>query len=453
MQNTENLGLRLKSILQEWHEFPLPDIVPRQVDTQPLFSSRISSVIGPRRAGKTWFCFQMMSELLGKGLPRENLLYINFEDERLHPLTGNELTLLLETHTELMNPKKDKELWCFLDEIQNVPNWSKWVRRVTDQNRNVHVVVTGSSSKLLSTEIATELRGRSVSATILPYSFHEFLIAHHSQGLKNGFNDPSLIFSPKRIEIKRIYRLYLLKGGFPGLPDEGYRDILQEYYRAMFSRDIIERFKVQNIRLFEDFLKVQISRFASLSSISNLEKEMVGLGYRLSKNTLNAYLGYAKDTFLLFEAPIYSAKVKNQLLYPRKIYGIDQGLLNAIRFSTSKDNGRILENMVYLELRRRKFDLYYSSDPKTKSECDFLIVKNRKVIQAIQVCYALESDKTKSREIRGLIDAMETYGLKQGLILTDDQHDEIKIEGKKILIQPFWFFALIPVTFSPLHQT
>ena len=436
MQNTDILKGRLRDVLQEWHEFPLPDLVRRRVDSAPLLHSRIVTIIGPRRSGKTWFCFQVMKELLAKGVPRENLVYINFEDERLVPLTGAELTHLLESHGELHEIRKNKDLWCFVDEIQNVPNWSKWVRRVTDQNPSLHLVVTGSSAKLLSTEIATELRGRTLSVSLLPYSFAEFLDA---QGHPAPPADRALLHGPKRVEVKRLYRHFSAKGGFPGLPLEGYREVLQEYYRAMFSRDIIERHAVKNVRLLEDYLKIQLSRFASLSSVSKLEKELSAMGYRLSKNTLNNYLGYAKDAFLLFEAPIFSPKVKNQLLYPRKVYGIDHGLLNAIRFSTSEDRGRYLENIVFLELKRRGLDIFYSSG---RSECDFVLVHDRKVTHAIQVCHTLNENRTREREVNGLVEAMDTHGLERGLIITDDDHGEILSGKKKIQLKPFWFFAL-----------
>ena len=298
------------------------------------------------------------------------------------------------------------------------------------------MVLTGSSSKLLSTEIATELRGRTHSVTILPYAFPEFLDAH---GIPVPMADPSLLHSPKRADIKRMYRLYEKKGGYPGLPEEEYRDVLQEYYRVMFSRDIIERFAVKNIRLLEDYLKIQLSRFASLSSISNLEKDLTALGYRLSKNTLNAYLGYAKDVFLLFEAPIFSPKVKNQLLYPRKVYGVDHGLLNAIRFSLSEDRGRILENMVFIELKRRRKEIFYFAN---KSECDFVLVQDRKATHAIQVCHSPGEATTREREVRGLVEAMDGFGLKKGLIITDDETGEIREGNKKIVLKPYWFLAL-----------
>lgn len=207
-------------------------------------------------------------------------------------------------------------------------------------------------------KIATELRGRAKTVRLFPYSWREHLV---SQDWDFSGMD-TIRFSPRKPDILRLYRDYESLGGFPGIRGtENPGETLQEYYRAMFARDMIERFRIKNVPLFEDFLKLQISRFASLSSASNLEKELRELGHRGTKKTLLEYLGYAREIMVLFDAHLFSPKVGNQLLYPRKIYGIDQGLLNAIRFSMSEDRGRILENMVFLELQRRGAEVFYYS--------------------------------------------------------------------------------------------
>ncbi len=436
MEDTNNIKSKLRDILQEWHDFPIPGLIPRDADTAPFHSSRIVSIIGPRRAGKTWFCFQVMKELLEKGTPRDHIIYVNFEDERLTPLTGAELTHLLEAQWEVRGIQKPEIAWCFLDEIQNVPNWSKWVRRASDQNAGLRIILTGSSSKLLSSEIATELRGRTWTVRLQPYGLAEFMDAHGADRSPAKVAD---LHGSRRREARRNYLHFAERGGFPGLPEVGFREVLQENYRAMFNRDILERFTVKNKRLLEDYLKIQLSRFASLSSISNLEGELKSLGHRFTKNTLNAFLGYAKDVFLLYETPIYSPKAKNQLLYPRKVYGIDQGLLRAIRFSASEDRGRYLENMVFLELNRRGLDLYYAAG---KGECDFVVMSGHKPSHAIQACFEMGNPKTRQREIDGLIEAMDQFGLKKGLIITDDEDGIVEIAKKKIRIKPFWYFAL-----------
>jgi predicted AAA+ superfamily ATPase len=439
MINTQSASDKLKRSLVEWHEFALPPLFARGYGHQALEKKRIISVIGPRRAGKTYACFEIINDLLKQGLPRENILYMNFEDERLVPMDGRELTNLLDVHAELYERDAAKPMYCFLDEVQNVPYWSKWVRRTIDQNRDITIVLTGSSSKILSSEIATELRGRAASITIFPYSFREFLCA---RGQTAGFSE-KLLYSTQANSIKRLFNEYLGKGGFPGIADsKEYRDTLQNYYRAMFARDMVERFCIKNVRQFEDFLKIQITRFASLSSISNSEKEMKELGYGVSKNTLMNYLGYARDVFLLFDVCKFDHKVTRQMRAPRKLYAVDHGLLNAVRFSSSEDKGRILENIVFMELRRRYENIYYHAD---KKECDFVIMTGRAISHCFQACWTVENKDTAEREIKGLLEALHTYGLKEGVILTNDEHAELEREGKKIYIRPMWHFALNPV--------
>jgi len=438
MYNTLNAGQKLKKCLVEWHEFELPRIVPRNFSSSLLKNKRILSVIGPRRAGKTYACFEMIAGLLGNGVPRENIIYMNFEDERLVPMDGSELSLLLDVHEELYKRDGAKPLYCFLDEVQNVPLWSKWVRRAVDQNNGLTVVLTGSSSRMLSSDIATELRGRSSSITVFPYSFSEFLRAN---GYEAEYSE-KLPYSSQKNAIKRLFNEYMIRGGFPAVTGaEDFRDTLQNYYRAMFARDMVERFRIKNIRQFEDFLKIQVTRFAALSSISNAEKEMKSLGYSLSKNTLMSYLGYAKDAFLLFDVLKFDYKVTRQLRAPRKLYAVDHGLLNAVRFSSSEDSGRMLENAVFMELRRRRENIYYHSG---KAECDFVILSGNKAAHCFQACWSVQNEKTLEREIKGLIEALTIHKLDAGTILTADEIGDIEREGKRIRIRPFWHYALSP---------
>ena len=436
MSNTISVSEKLRRSLVEWQEFEFPPVISRDIDCSVIGKNRIVSIIGPRRAGKTYLCFEMITDLLKTGLPRENIVYMNFEDERLVPLDGRELTNLLDVHGELYARDDNKQVYCFLDEVHNVPNWSKWVRRTIDKNKNVNVVLTGSSSKMLSSEIATELRGRGTSITVFPYSFAEFL---HARGHYVEFSE-NLPYSKGKSALLRYFNEYVQKGGFPEITDQAeYRDTLQQYYRAMFFRDIVERFRIKNIRQFEDFLKIQISRFASLSSISNSEKEMAELGYSLSKNTLFGYLGYAKDVFLLFDVCKYDLKVTRQLRAPRKLYAVDHGLLNAVRFSSSEDRGRILENIAFMELRRRYDAIYYHME---KNECDFVIMDGHAVSHCCQVCWSMEKRETAEREIRGLLGALHAYKLEQGTVITNSEYTDIERDGKKIRVRPMWHFAL-----------
>jgi predicted AAA+ superfamily ATPase len=410
--------------------------VERDFDVGLIRRHHLLTLIGPRRSGKTFACFQMMRSLLDTGVGREGMLYLNMEDERLTPADPAFLSRLLDIHAELFGTDFSKPFFCFLDEIQNVPEWSKWARRITDEFPRLHLVLTGSSSKLLSTEIATELRGRALSVTILPYSFREFLRARE---IEPG-DLRTLGHSRRNLSIRKAFQEYQVQGGFPGAIDKPDRvEILQQYYRAMFLRDLVDRHGIRNSTLFDQFLKIALSRFSSLVSVSNLALSLPTAGQGFSKNTLVDYLDHAVDAFLVRLVPRYSTKVTEHLRHPRKLYSVDTGLLDAVRFSLSDDRGRMLENMVALELGRRKGDLFYFQDTV---ECDFVVTDRGKCQSAIQVCWDLSSSRTRERELSGLAAGMDAFGLKEGLILTESDQENLKVGGKTVRVRPFWLWAL-----------
>lgn len=432
-----NTKEKLKKILTEWHEFELPKLYERDFNYSLLNGGEILSIIGARRSGKTFLCYQII-KLLRKSLPLDNILYINLEDERLHPLKGDELTLLLDVYMELFSVDLNKKIFLFVDEIQNAMNWSKWARRITEQNKNLKLIITGSSSKFLSMEIATELRGRSLTFTVYPLSFSEYLGA---RGLSVAQLElKNLLYSKKRILIKKYFNEYLKNGGFPAtLESKSSQELLKEYYKVMFYRDLIEHYKIKNVKLLEDYLTVVIDQTCSHFSISSTAKKLEEFGYSLSKNTLANFSKYAQEIFLIFEVKKYAYKIKEQLRSPKKIYIIDHGLLKAIRFFFSEDYGKLLENIVFVSLKRNGKDIYYHKGIK---ECDFIAVNNKKVINAIQVSKSLADTKTKKREVEGLLEVLKEYNLKEGLILSDDEHDSFRIDNKTIKVLPVWYWLL-----------
>lgn len=430
-----NTREKLKKLITEWMEFEVPkDIVKRPFDDRLMKGKKIIAIIGPRRGGKTYYCFQIIKSFLAD-TPRQNILYINFEDERLYPLVGDELTLLLDAYYEVVAPQKNEKLYFFLDEIQNIPLWSKWARRISEKNPNIKLILTGSSSKLLSREIATELRGRSLSFMVYPFSFKEFLVF---KGMK--FDLKTVLYGKDRPKIKKAFNEFLEFGGFPEIFQEKLKQqILQEYYNVMFYNDIIERFNVKNAGLLEDFLKMEINSFSAMVSVSKIAKTLGSIGRKASKTTLSKYLSYAKSVFLLFELSVYDYKIKEQMRHLKKIYAVDTGLLNAIRFSFSADYGRILENLVFLEFLKAGKDIFYY---RGSYECDFLVKDGRKISGAFQVAQSVGDYSVKQREIRGLMEAMNEYGLSEGIILTEDENEEFKYENKKIKVLPVWYWAL-----------
>ncbi|OGC16157.1 hypothetical protein A3J90_01335 [candidate division WOR-1 bacterium RIFOXYC2_FULL_37_10] len=426
---------KLKKIMVEWGSFELPKLHERDFEVSFLKGEEILSIIGARRAGKTYLCYQIIESLI-KTVPKDNILYVNFEDERLQPLLGSELSLLWETYLEFFSVDLNKKVYLFLDEIQNVPNWSLWARRIIEQNKNLKLIITGSSSKLLSNEIATELRGRTISFTVYPLSFNEYLKSKNISPDKKNI----LYNSKENIIIKKEFHKYFSGGGFPAVLKSLYPDeLLKEYYKVMFYRDLIERHKIKNIKLLEDYLILIMDQVGSLSSISSTAKKLEELGHSFSKNTLSNFSKYAEEIFLIFEVKKYTYKIREQMRNPKKIYAIDHGMLQAIRFSFSSNYGRILENIVFMALKRTKKEIFYHAD---KKECDFILTDKGKVLQVIQVCKLFSDSKIKEREIEGLMEALEAYDLKEGLILTEDTIDNIVVNNKKIVVLPVWFWLL-----------
>ncbi len=424
---------KLKKLLSEWEGFIPEKIVERDFDYRYISSRQILSIVGPRRAGKTYLCFQIITRLR-RQVPRENILYINFEDERIHPLKGDELSLLLEVYEELYKVDRSHNVYLFVDEIQNVPDWGRWCRRIHESRKDIKLVITGSSSKLLSRELATELRGRTLTQMVFPYSFSEFLRAK-----KMEYDLRNLAYGADRPNIKRAFNEYLEYGGFPQIAEEAFRkQTLQNYYSTVFYKDLIERFKVKNFHMMEDFLRLMMDGFSSLMSLSKMEKKLKSIGHKASKSVLKSYLSSVNDIFLLFSVKKYAFKRTEQLRHPVKIYSIDTGLVSAVRFSFSDDFGRHMENCAFVELARRSKEVYYHSD---KGECDFLVRAGSRITEAIQVTRGL-TESSREREVRGLLDAMKAHHLQEGLILTEDDAGKIEAEGLTITVKPLWLWLL-----------
>lgn len=428
---------KLKKILSEWHGFDIPKLHERDFEYSLIKANEILSIIGARRTGKTYLCYQLI-KILKEKIPCDNIVYVNFEDERLYPLKGDELEVFLDTYFELFHVDMSKKIYLFMDEIQNLNNWSKWARRVTEQNKNIKLILTGSSSKLFSREIATELRGRTLTHTVYPLSFSEYV---RSSGVNiNQIDKKKVLYSKDRISLKKLFNDYFKSGGFPAaIKSDMPEELLKEYYKTMFYRDLIERYGVKNIKLLEDYLTLVIDQFSSLYSISSTAKKLEEFGYSFSKNTLSNFSNYAQDIFLTFELKKFSYKVREQLRAPKKVYAIDHALVNAVRFFSSENYGRILENIVFVELKRRKKELYYFSENR---ECDFIISEKNRIVQAIQVSKSISSIETREREIHGLMDAMAAYKLNDGFILTEDEKGTEKIKDKEINILPAWYWLL-----------
>ena len=420
-----------KLIIKEFHELELPEIKERDL-TLPKKTSKIITVSGPRRAGKTYYFYQVIQQLKKK-IANSRIVYINFEDDRLLPLSSENLADLVEAYFELYPENKAKEIYCFFDEIQNIKNWELFIRRIYDKEK-VKIFLTGSSSKLLSGEIATSLRGRTLNYQIFPLSFKEFL------RFKNVKIEKDFAYSKNRFQIKKLFKEYLIFGGFPEVvleENDLKLPVLKNYYDLIIYRDLVERFAVRNTVFLKSLTKYLLTNVSTTFSVNayyqSLEKSL-----KPAKETVLEYLSYLQEIELMFLVPIFSYSLKVQQVNPKKSYAIDNGLRNTVSFRFSQDSGRLLENLVFLELKRRGEEIYYFKD---KKECDFAVLEKNKIKTVIQVADNL-NDGDKDRELSGLLAAMEKFKLKEGLILTKDQEDIIKREKLVIKIIPVWKWLL-----------
>jgi len=407
------------------------DVTLVERDMEIRFAGKINTIIGPRRAGKTFFIYQKINQLKSKN--KDRIIYINFEDERLFPIKKEELDLILEAYYELYPENKGMKLYVFFDEIQEVPLWELFVRRLYDQE-DVEICITGSSSKLLSREIATQLRGRTLTYFIYPLSFKEFLRAK-GVTLERHFEYKSL-----RYQLKKLLQEYIEFGGFPEIVDKDQAlktKILQEYFDLIFYKDMVERYKIRNFGVVKEMLLYLVNTTSFYFSTNKYYNLLKSQGKKISKNTLFTYLSCITDINFMFLVPKYG-KLKEQLANPKKVYVIDTGLVNAIAFKVSKDTGKLYENIVFIELKRRGKEIYYW---KNKHECDFLIKEGEKIKEVIQVCFEL-TEENKEREINGINEAMEEFKLKEGLMITGDFEGVEVVKGKNLVYKSLWKWLL-----------
>jgi len=422
----------LKQIIRDFHLNENFDVKPRTIQP-PIDTKKIITLIGVRRCGKTSIFYHMINQLIEK-IEKTKILFLNFEDERFE-LNSDELDLILQAYMELYPSYKLSECYFFFDEIQNIPNWEKFIRRMYD-TISKNIFITGSNSKLLSSEIATSLRGRTLNFEIFPLSFKEYLSFKDIE--VDFYSSKSLAF------IKNAQESFLKNGSFPEtlFLEEIYANkTLQEYFNVLLYKDLAERYNITNTVALKFFLKRIISSSTKQISINKIFNELKSSGIKIGKNTLYEFLEYVQNIYLALTLQKYDNSLINKELGEKKIYSIDIGLNNATEFRFSDDIGKSLENAVFLELKRKEFDIYYYRT--SKSECDFLIFDKNTISDVIQVTFDMSDENTKSREIKGLIEACKNFDLKSGTIINFDSEDELIENGIKIKIIPFYKWSII----------
>lgn len=385
-------------------------------------SDIIKVITGIRRCGKSVFSYQLLKD--------KDFAYINFDDERLITLETEDLNNILEIFYELYGKFK----FILLDEIQNIYGWELFVNRLKRQGFNL--IVTGSNAKLLSSELATHLTGRHIALELFPFSFREFL---NYRGIGSKF-----LLSTREVGlIKRKLGEYIKTGGFPetlkkNIIPETY---LQALYSTIINKDVVLRHKVKFVKTLKDiasYLITNHSNFMSFNKIKNI------FNLKSTHTALN-YVSFLEESFLFFFLKRLSFKKKESLIANRKIYCIDTGLINTLSFKSSRDAGKLYENIVAVELLRKKalegLDIYYWQDIY-KHEVDFVIKQRLKVKQIIQVCYDIEDYDTKKREIKALFRASKELKCGNLLIITEDKEGKESFENKEIKYVPLWKWLL-----------
>jgi len=423
-------------LIDDFHERTLPEPVPRIKGFFEI-TGKADVVIGMRRVGKTWFCYQKIRDLVASGIKKERILYLNFEDDRLLEFNIGHFQEILDVYFGKYPEHRHTRCFFFFDEIQRIDQWEAFIRRLLD-TENIQIFITGSSSKLLGSEIATGLRGRSLPIEIFPLSFEEYLSFHGllSERPKTfGSNTVSLL--------RKSIRDYLEVGGFPEVQnlDRNLRiEVLQGYIDTVLLKDVVERHKIGNVLVLKHLVRHIMGASGGQFSVNKFFNTMKSLGIKCTKNSLYEYLDHLTDAFLFYRVPINGRSERSRLIHPAKIYAIDTGLLNALTVRNAGDYGRLLETMVYLHLRRRNDEVEYVVS-KEGRETDFLARERISgETHLIQACWEMSDKKTFARELAGLKAAMENLSVSSGTIVTWDDEAEI---DEHIWAIPVWKWLLI----------
>jgi len=378
--------------------------VSREIKSRIKLNKSFAIVVsGIRRCGKS----TLLNQILKK---QRKFYYLNLEDTRLEGFELGDFNVAEEIFNELYGSGGV----YFFDEIQNIEKWEKFIRYLTDRKNKV--MITGSNASLLSRELGTKLTGRHLSYELFPFSYREFLEFTRRKPGKESFMS------------------YLYDGGFPGFLKYKDETLLHELLKDVLMRDVVNRFGIKNTAILKKLTLYLLTNVGKEFS-ANALKKMLEVK---SVQTIVDYLSHLEDSYLIFTIPKFSYSYRKQQVNPKKVYSIDNGLSYANSVSFSKDKGKMLENSVFLNLRKTYKEIFYFQKNK---ECDFIVKDKEKIIRAIQVCYNLNREN-KEREIKGLLEAMDELELNEGLILTCDQEDEFKINGKEIIVRPVWKWLL-----------
>ena len=422
-----------KKIIAEWlEEQALPTLIRRDAGSVGLENlTEILAIVGPRRAGKTFFMYQLIHDLLDRSSKKEDILFIDFDDYRLANFKAEDVETLLVAFNQVTGryPR-----FIFFDEVQRLPGWSRVLRTLHNQRR-YRIIISGSNAELLSREVSSELRGRWRDHLMLPFSFREFL------RFKNISYSEKTFLTPARGTLIQAFDTYLKEGGFPEVlkkeSSAEKRQLLQSYYKTIFYRDILERYNIKAKYILESVMAYCLNIHSDLFSVSAFEKYLKDHGLPGSKRTISNYIRYLEEAFFIIVCEKFSFSPRKRIMNPKKVYLLDTGF-SFLPADFSENKGKMLENIVAIELLRRQEEVYYY---KNRLECDFLLKRGTKPELAIQVCWEL-TVKNQEREFRGLAEAVGSLKIPEGIVLTYNEERNAEFRGRSFPILPVWKWLL-----------
>lgn len=426
----------LQEIITTGQEPCVGNIVERDLQIRVL-PQKVSVCMGVRRCGKSTLMQGMMQSLIEQGLPKENLVHLNFMDERLPDLLQGEWNRIYEAYYGMYPHKRRAEKVVFLfDEMQDYPNWELFIERMR-RDENCDIYLTGSSSRLLSHEIASCLRGRTLSWELFPFSYGEYLT-------RCGVSRKRARTTAERLKQQKAWVDYEQEGGFPevyGLPGTERRNVLQEYFASILYRDVVDRNKVQHPVALRHLSRRVINRVGALFSINKNLNEFKSLGISMTRAEMENYLQWLEDAYFLISVPCASASLGEQQRRMKKLYCIDHALAAACGLRFTENAGSRLENIVAVALRRCSRDLYYYNT-RNGHEVDFLVHLPDGRVHIVQVSTDIAGTTTRNREVRALTEAMAELSLRHAYLITQNHEEEIPTAQGTIHVVPAYLFLM-----------
>lgn len=426
----------IKNLIVDAQESLSAPLVRRGIE--PLLApGKVFVCIGPRRAGKSTFLNQVAMDLVHQGVARENFLFLNFQDDRLKQVRAGQFDLIPTAYYNLFPEKRATEtVHFFFDEIQETKEWELFVERLL-RTEKAQIYLTGSSARLLSREIATQMRGRALTSELWPFSLAEYLVFRNIEAQRAGTRNEGLI--------RRAFDEYWQRGGFPELREADARLRVathQEYLRTMIYRDIIERHDAPHPQAVLRLAERLVSSVSNPYTLNRLTEFLRSIGFKVQKEFVSAVIGWLEDAFVLFSVRMWDHSLARQNVNPRKIYMVDHAMAASCDASYAEKRGFLLENLVFTHLRRQTEQIHYY---RTRSgfEVDFLVGSGQSE-HLVQVAWDLDDAATLYRETKALYQAMEEQGIPSATIVTWDSERLIESAGKRIRVLPIRKFLLEP---------